>query len=516
MPNDTVLSSFTITAKTRSFQLDPEGKGVCSFTIANSGKAALEGRVRLTPTGQNPAVAEWLTIAEPAEQAYKPNEERSYSVNISVPPDAPGGTYLFRAEAYSVANPNDDYVGGPEFSFTVMRDAPAQPSKGFPLWIPFTALALVVAIAALVAVLVMSGKEAAPAQSTLVNVVGQTEDEAKNLLVKAGLAVATKLTPTEAVPVGQVISQDPPFDTEDPKKNVLPAGETINLEVAAKPETVMVAAPDLVGMTLAAARQRIEALKLKATVVGEKDEGSVAPGSVLEQRPAVGTQLGEGSEVLLTLKAKPLPTGPAAPAWEGVLRVRQTWSGDIDGAKECDNTTAKDADFWFRAETATERFLDAKNGAAFGFPSEPTAASCREAIAVAPVTRIALASLKPGKLIAVRTNLGRYALISLEREVGASPATLDLRYQRFVFKLILPIRDIKVLQPARPVSVAPIGPAAPVAQPVLVKPVVAQPVEPVRVTSGTAVRPLPVKTAAEPLAPKTEKKELPRKDLLIR
>ena len=515
MPSDTVLSSFTISAKTRSFQLDPQGKGVCNFIIANSGKAALEGRVRLTPTGQNPAVAEWLTITEPAEQAYKPNEERSYSVNIAVPADAPGGTYLFRAEAYSVANPNDDYVGGPEFSFTVMRDAPAQPSKGFPLWIPFTALALVVAIAALVAVLMMGGKEAAPAESTLVNVVGQSEDEAKNLLVKAGLAVATKLTPTDAVPVGQVISQDPPFDTEEPKNNVRPAGETINLEVAAKPETVMVSAPELVGVPLDKARQQIEALKLKASVVGEKDEGTVAPGAVLEQRPAPGTPMGEGSEILLTLKAKPLPVGPAAPAWEGVLRIRQTWSGDIDGAKECDNTTAKDADFWFRAETATERFIDAKNGAAFGFPSEPTAAACREAIAVAPVSRIVLAKLKPGKLIAVRTNLGRYALISLEREVGPSPATLDLRYQRFVLKLILPVRDIKVLQPVRPVSIVPAEPVrTTIAQPVLVKPAVAYPVEPARpVNTGTTVRPAPVKPVAEP-APK---KELPpRKELLIR
>jgi len=377
-----------------------------------------------------------------------------------------------------------------------MRDPPPQPGRGFPLWIPFTALALVVAIAALVAVFVMSGNGSDPKESTLVNVVGKSEEEAKDLLVKAGLAVASKLTPTDKFPLGQIISQDPAFDAEEAKNNVRPAGETINLEVAAKMETPMVSAPDLVGMTLETARQRIEALKLKASVVGEKDEGTVAPGAVLEQRPAAGAQLGEGSEVLLTLKAKPLPAGPAAPAWEGILRVRQTWSGDIDGAKECDNLTAKDADFWFRAETATERFLDAKNGASFGFPSEPTAASCREAIAVAPVTRIVLASLKPGKLIAVRTNLGRYALISLEREVGASPATLALRYQRFVLKLILPIRDIKVLQPARPVSVAPAEPVRIVAQPMLVKPAVVQP--------------------AEPAPLKTEKKEVLRKDLLIR
>jgi hypothetical protein len=151
MPNQTAQSSFTIEAKSRSFQLDPEGKGSCKFTITNTGKSVIDGRVRLTPAGQNPALAEWFVLNEPVEQKYQPTEEREYSITISVPPEAPGGTYLFRAEAYSVSNPNDDFTYGPEFSFNVVRDEPELGKKGFPLWIPFTGLALVIAIAALVA-----------------------------------------------------------------------------------------------------------------------------------------------------------------------------------------------------------------------------------------------------------------------------------------------------------------------------------------------------------------------------
>ena len=459
MPNDTVLSSFTISAKTRSFQLDPQGKGVCTFIVANSGKAALEGRVRLTPTGQNPAVAEWLAIAEPTEQAYKPNEERTYSVAITVPADARGGTYLFRAEAYSVANPNDDYVGGPEFSFTVMREEPAQPGKKFPMWIPFTALALVIAIAALVAVLMMGSGNDGP--TTVPSLVGKDEAEATKLLVDARLAVGDlERKPTADAPVGQIIGQSPEAGAK------ADSGAVVSLVVAAQADAPTSAVPDLIGKPLADAQRLIIAAKLKPGVVGEDDDAAGSPGTVVKQSPAAGAQLGHDSEVSLVVKSKPAATGPGPVVWQGSFAVRQTWFGDIDAGRECDTNTRKDADFWFQAVTATERFLDAENGAAFGFPSEPTLASCREAIALAPITRIALASLKPDKLIAVRTNLGRFMLVSLAREVGPSPATLELRYVRFLIIKIpvrptIELKDIRALQ-VKPVSELKPAPAAPI------------------------------------------------------
>jgi hypothetical protein len=465
MPNDTALKSFTINAKSRSFQLDAQGKGVCTFIVANSGKAALEGRVRLTPTGQNPAVVEWLAIAEPTEQTYKPNEERSYSIAISVPPDAPGGTYLFRAEAYSVANPNDDYVSGPEFSFTVAREAPGV-KKPFPLWIPFTGLALVVAVIALVAVLTMGGG-AADGPTTVPALVGKDEAEATRLLVDAHLAVGDlERKPTADAPAGQIIAQSPEAGGE------APSGTVVSLVVAAEMGTPTAAVPTLTGHPLEEAKRLLLEAKLKPGVVGEDDDGAGAPGTVLKQSPAAGETIGQGSEVSLVVKAKPAPSGPAPIAWEGIMRVRQTWFGDVDGAKECDAATRKDADFWFRAETASERFLDAQNGAAFGFPSEPTLASCREAVAVAPVTRIALASLKADKLIAVRTSLGRYALVTLAHEVGASPATLELRYLRFILRVLpvrptIDLRNLKTL-PLKPTAEIRTLPAAEAVRPATV------------------------------------------------
>lgn len=432
MPNDTVLSSFTITAKTRSFQLDPQGKGVCNFIIANSGKAALEGRVRLTPTGQNPAVAEWLTITEPAEQAYKPNEERTYSVNITVPPDAPGGTYLFRAEAYSVANPNDDYVGGPEFSFTIMRDAPSQPSKGFPLWIPFTALALVVAIAALVAVFVMMGGDSAPKEATLVSVVGLPETEAQQKLVELGLEVKSTIERTDQVPEGQVISQDPALNAEDATKNVLALPNLVMLTVAAKPDTPMAKVPSVTGLTIEAAQKAITDAGLVMGVIGEKDEGAGAPGLVLQQSPDHSTQQVAGSAVSLTVKAKPAPVGPAVPSWTGSMRVRVGILADVDTGKESsDPKVIGTSDFIFLARTASERTLLAQKGVSFGFPTEATLAACSEAIRLAPATSIDLTQIKIGKLIAIRTNSGRYVLMGLAKEINAELGAVHLHYQYF-------------------------------------------------------------------------------------
>lgn len=446
MPNGTLTSSFTISAKTRSFQLDPEGKGMCTFTITNIGKTALEGRVRLTPAGQSPALMEWLTIAEPTEQAYQPNEEHAYSVAIAVPPDAPGGTYLFRAEAYAVANPNDDYVGGPEFSFTVTREG-SEPGPRFPWWIAFTGLALVVAIVALVAVFTMGGTKAE--RTTVPDLVGADVERAQTLLNEARLALGNiERTPTADAAEGVIIGQNPAVGEE------VDVHFLVSLQVASKPDAPMATVPTLIGVSLAEARRLITAANLAPGLIGEKNAGSGAPGTVLEQVPAAGAAVGQGSEVSLMVKAAPPPAGPVAPVWEGVLRIRQTWFGDIDGATETTSATRKDADFWFQAQTATQRFITAQNGAAFGFPKEASLAACRDAITTAPVTKIDVAQLTPGQLVAVRTNLGRFAVVSLVRAVGPSPATLELRYQRFPIRT-LPVRAIqnvrvREVQPVRP------------------------------------------------------------------
>jgi hypothetical protein len=498
MPNDIAQSSFTIAAKTRSFQLDPQGKGTCSFTVANAGKAALEGRVRLTPTGQNPAAAEWLTLVEPPEQLYKPNEEHTYTVNIAIPADAAGGTYLFRAEAYSVANPNDDYISGPEFSLGVLREGPT-PNKKFPLWIPFTGLALLIAVAALVAVLVMGGAPADGGPTKVPELVGRDEAEAIKSLIEARLVVSAIERRPSDQGVGKVIGQDPPAGGE------IPSGSGINLVVAAAAEAPTAPVPDLTGKTLAEARRALAEAKLTTGVVGDDPDAAGAEGSVVRQAPAAGTKVGLESAVSLVVKSKAAPTGPGPIAWQGNFSVRQTWFGDVDMAKECDAASRKDADFWFHAVTATERYLDAQNGAQFGFPSAPTMAACSETIKLAPVTRIPLGSIKPDKLIAVRTNLGRYALLTLAREVGASPATLQLKYLRFSIRLvpIRPMQEIQI-QPIRPLPIK----ALPI------KPVSEVQPAPATLDRVDVVRPAASTTLSKPVIRRevvTEEKSLPNK-----
>jgi hypothetical protein len=480
----TAQSSFTIAAKSRSFQLDTQGKGICTFTVANTGQAALEGRVRLTPTGQNPAVAEWLVIAEPAEQTYKPNEERAYSIAITVPPDARGGTYLFRAEAYSIANPNDDYVCGPEFSFSVVREEPATATKRFPLWIPFTALALLIAVASLVMVLMM-GRTPADAPTAVPALVGKDEAEATRLLVEAHLVVGSlEKRPSADAKAGTIIAQDPEAGGE------IPANSPVDLVVAMQADAPTATVPDVIGRTQEEARKLLAAAKLTTGVVGEDPDAPGAAGTVVRQAPAAGVTLGLESAVSLVVKAKPAPTGTGPIAWQGSFSVRQTWHGDVDAGRETDAATQKDADFWFLAQTATERFIEAQNNVQFGFPTEPTLAACREAIALAPVTRIPVASLKPEKLIAIRTNLGRYALLTLAREVGPSPGTLEVKFVRFFIRVfpIHPALDIKAL-PVKPVSeVKPLQPKVLTA-------------EPARIT-------VPAKTVEE--KPRLERRELIR------
>ena len=273
--------------------------------------------------------------------------------------------------------------------------------------------------------------------------------------------------------------------------------------VAGRQDVPLAEVPNLVGQTRAEAERLLGLAQLKIGVVGEDETGAGAPGTVLRHVPGAGTRIGQGSEVSLMVKAPPAPSGSGPIPWEGVLRVRQTWFGDIDGAKECDNSNRQDADFWFNAETATERFLLAQNSAVFGFPSEPTLASCRDALAVAPVTRIALASLKPEKLIAVRTNLGRIALVSLEHQVGPSPATLELRYQRFIIR-VLPVRPTINIDAIKGIRVKPTPDTGAVRPVEPIRAVTAIPVSPVMVQPVNEIRP------AVQIAPQLDRREFQR------
>jgi beta-lactam-binding protein with PASTA domain len=128
---------------------------------------------------------------------------------------------------------------------------------------------------------------------TVPNVVGYTEQDARDSLRQAGLKVGRiKLEKSNTVPEGMIISQDPKADTQ------VQPGSVVNLTISSKADTVNV--PNLKGLTAAEAEQQLAALGLVG-VSKQDSSDTVEAGKVCDQDPAVNSQVAVGSTVTYTV-----------------------------------------------------------------------------------------------------------------------------------------------------------------------------------------------------------------------
>ncbi|HDP90049.1 MAG TPA: PASTA domain-containing protein [Thioalkalivibrio sp.] len=180
--------------------------------------------------------------------------------------------------------------------------------------------------------------------------------------------------------------------------------------------------PDLGGLTKAAATTQLEAAGLKLGNVTAEVNASATAGTVLRQTPSAGTTLPREASVSVVL-AKAEPVAPGIHK-QGSFSVRQTWHGDLDTGAETNNGS----DFWFRAETATRRYLAPENGATFRVmgANQPDYFACKDASLSAGV--IDVTRLRAGTWVCARTSEGRYAAFAFTAEIGASPGVMRIRY----------------------------------------------------------------------------------------
>jgi len=139
----------------------------------------------------------------------------------------------------------------------------------------------------------------------LADVTGRTLADAQLLLNNAGFQVVVgEDVHDELVPVGSVVRQDPSGNTDQPR------GSKVTLYVSKGPQGAYTTVPALVGKDIDTARQLVAA----AGLVLAEDLKTVSSreypsGTVIQQEPAAGGRVREGSEVNLTVSAGP---GPAA------------------------------------------------------------------------------------------------------------------------------------------------------------------------------------------------------------
>jgi len=128
------------------------------------------------------------------------------------------------------------------------------------------------------------------------SLVGLTEAEARDLIAQRGLTVGT-VTPQESdEAAGTVLEQDPAPDTR------VDEGSSVNLVVAAAPETVAVPA-NLVGMTLEEATAALTQAGLVVGTTTPREDDDADPNTVLETSPAPGAEVPVGSAVNLVIAA---------------------------------------------------------------------------------------------------------------------------------------------------------------------------------------------------------------------
>ena len=128
------------------------------------------------------------------------------------------------------------------------------------------------------------------------DVTGRTQAAAESLLKTSGFIPEAIPTPSDTIPSGQVISQNPGANTTATKNSVV----QINVSSGA----AKVAIPDVAGQTATSASNQLGQLGFKVTTTTQAS-ATVPVNSVISTNPAAGTEAAKGSSVTLVVSSGP-------------------------------------------------------------------------------------------------------------------------------------------------------------------------------------------------------------------
>ena len=287
--------AFVVTAAGEEVALDESGQARAQFTVTNASGEALKGRLLAKP--RKPAKPEWFSVAGESIRDFAPDATEQVVVQLGVPKGSRPGTYRFRLDAVSEADPDEVFTEGPFVAFKVAP--PTEPKKRFPWWIPVAVgAAILLSVVGALAFLVLRDDEPNPA--AVPAVISMSASAANSTLSSAGFTVTTR---SEAVSDpdknGHVQSQDPAAGT-------VPApGSPVTITVGR-----MSLVPSVIGRIEATAKTMLSDADLRTTVrfVGKDIEVEDPPRDlkVLDQDPPAGTLQEPRTVETITL-------GPAVP-----------------------------------------------------------------------------------------------------------------------------------------------------------------------------------------------------------
>jgi serine/threonine-protein kinase len=150
-----------------------------------------------------------------------------------------------------------------------------------------------------VTITVSTGKD----QTTVPNVVGlPSSNDARNVLLQSNLALGTVTQVDSDQPEGYVLSSTPAAGQQVDKDSL------VNITVSNGKATV----PDVVGKSESEAKSQLQQAGGFDVTVDTVEDGTVSPGTVVDQKPSAGTKVKRGSTVRITV-AKAPPPPPTSP-----------------------------------------------------------------------------------------------------------------------------------------------------------------------------------------------------------
>ncbi len=128
------------------------------------------------------------------------------------------------------------------------------------------------------------------------DVTGMTESEAERALVAAGFTLGNVTEEaSDTVEAGKVISQTPVG------KGKADQGSAVSIVVSKGAEQVSV--PSIEGLSLEAARQKVEGVGLTLSQSGSEASDNVAANCIIRQSPSAGTKVDKGSSVTYVISS---------------------------------------------------------------------------------------------------------------------------------------------------------------------------------------------------------------------
>ncbi len=385
-----------------------DGKGAAAFTVRYTGQRSVDTRAQVVAV--EGADASWLTVESPSTKRMTPNQTQTFQVNVEVPQGTPAGRYALRLDVMSVDNTDEEYDQGPPVWFEV-EETEAPPPSSFPWW-------LVILIALLLALLVGG-------------IVWYLMSDDKPIITDVSLSV----TPTSARSCPTTFSFSGEITVDAPA--------TVIYRWERSDE-----APRRAGI----GRSRTVTLTFDEpgtkTVTGEWQLNEA--GTYWKQLHVLGPEAMSSEQASFTLRCRapgphrpiPIPDREIQPAdprvtldtpvirallihQQGTLAIRQTFSADLDAGTI---TSARGADIFFQARTATERFITPRSDAliAVAGRQEIDRAGC--AALNLRSDPIPIQRVPAGTYLCVRTNDGRLSRVRVDQTVGPSPGVLRITY----------------------------------------------------------------------------------------